>query len=59
MENSTKMLYETITPSEYCRIHHVIYSADFNTNYPSSNYIDRIVQEINEYKKWKIKNAKK
>lgn len=58
MKNGTKMLYEGfIRPDELSRIPHMIYPADFNTNYPSLDRIDRIANEINEYLKYKHKNT--
>ena len=49
------MLYGGISPVEYSRIQHMIYFDDFNTNHPSSNRVDRIASEINEYLKYKDK----
>ena len=55
MEGKRKIIHSGITPAEYCRIPHMIYATDFNTNHPSPNRIDRIAREINEYMKWKDK----
>ena len=56
-----KIIYKTldngIAPSEYSRIPHTICLADFDTNHPNTNRIDRIASEINEYLKHKRKNA--
>lgn len=42
---------------EYCRIPHVICSADFDTSRPVPNRINRIANEINEYLRWKRKSG--
>ena len=42
-----------ISPDEYSCIPHMICFADFNTNYPNPNRIDRIASEIDEYLNWK------
>ena len=59
MEAAQEMLRGWISPEEYSRIPHMICSDDFNTNYPSSNRINRIASEINEYLKYKDKSATK
>ena len=52
-----KILHSEITSSEYSRIPHTIYEADFNTSYPSQSRINRIASEISEYLKYKRKNS--
>ena len=56
MKSVEKKFYGGISPEEYSRIPHVIYSSDFNTNYPTSNLVERIAREIDEYIKWKQKH---
>lgn len=56
MKSEEKKLHRVISPEEYSRIHHEIYLDDFNTNYPSSNRVERIAREIDEYIKWKRKH---
>ena len=58
MKNAEKKLYGSISRDEYSRIPHVIYLDDFNTNYPTSNRVERIAREIDEYIKWKQKHIK-
>ena len=53
-----KMLHDGFDPDEYSRISHTICLADFNTNYPNPNRINRIASEINEYVKTKNRDAK-
>ena len=48
-----------VNPSEYSRIQHMIYFDDFNTNYPNSNRIDRIANEISEYLRYKDKKRQR
>ena len=55
MKNTQETLHNGIDPSEYARIPHMIYAADFNTNHPTSNHVDRIASEIDRYLKWKRK----
>ena len=45
-----------VSPDEYSRIPHMICLADFDTNRPNPNRINRIATEINEYLKYKHKN---
>ena len=45
-----------VSPDEYSRISHMICLADFDTNRPNPNRINRIATEINEYLKYKHKN---
>lgn len=52
------MLREGYDRDEYSRIPHVICLADFNTSYPTSNRINRIASEINEYLRYKNRDAK-
>lgn len=52
------MLHDGFDPDEYSRISHTICLADFNTNYPNPNRINRIASEINEYVKTKNRDAK-
>ena len=59
MRTLQKILYGVVEPTEYSRIPHMIYLSDFNTSYPNRNRIDRIASEINEYLKYKNKNAAK
>ena len=56
MEIIQKTLHNGIAPSEYSRIPHMIDLADFDTNHPNPNRIDRIASEINEYLKRKCKH---
>lgn len=56
MKNIEEILYSGITPAEYSRIPHMICLADFNTNHPNPNRINRIASEINEYLRYKNKN---
>ena len=58
MKVEKEMLNGGIKPDEYSHISHVVCSADFNTNYPASNRINRIASEINEYLRYKNKRAK-
>ena len=51
-----KILRNGFTPVDYSHIPHMICLSDFNTNYPSTNRIDRIAREINEYLKYCKKN---
>ena len=51
-----KILHTGIAPSECSRVPHMIYEADFNTNHPVPNRINRLASEINEYLKYKHKN---
>ena len=53
MKDKRSLLFYGESPEEYSRIPHVICLADFNTNYPNTNRIDRIASEINEYLKHK------
>ena len=55
MKITQKISHNGISPSECFRIPHMIYEADFNTNYPIPNRIDRIAREIDEYMRWKRK----
>ena len=48
-------LHSRTTYAECSQIPHMIYSDDFNTNYPNPNRIDRIAREVDEYLKWKHK----
>ena len=57
MKTIKETLHNGITPSEYSRIPHMIYPDDFNMNHPNPNRIDRIAGEIDEYLKYKRKNA--
>ena len=59
METAQEMLRGYINPEEYPRIPHTICLDDFNTNYPNTNRIDRIANEINKYLKYKNKNIDK
>lgn len=58
MKAEREILHSRVPLAEYSRISHMIFLADFNTNYPSANRIDRIANEINEYLKYKNENAK-
>ena len=53
-----KKLHNDINPYGYYHIPHIICLADFNTNHPNPNRIDRIASEINEYLKYDRKNNK-
>ena len=57
MKTGKEILHNRINLREYSRIPHMICSADFNTNYPATNRINRIANEINEYMNWKRKCA--
>lgn len=57
MKDAKKVLYAGVSPSECSCIPHVIYIDDFNTNYPNPNRISRIAREVDEYLKYKYKNA--
>ena len=46
-----------ISPDEYSRIPHMVCLADFDTNHPAPNRIDRIASEINEYLRYKRKKT--
>jgi hypothetical protein len=59
MGSLEKILHSEIESVEYSRIPHVVYLADFNTNHPNPSRIDRIASEINEYLKYKNRNATK
>ena len=56
MKVMQKILRNGFTPVDYSHIPHMICLSDFNTNYPSTNRIDRIAREINEYLKYCKKN---
>ena len=51
MKDTQETLSSGFAPVESCRIPHVICMADFNTNYPNPNRINRIAGEISEYLK--------
>lgn len=56
MQSGLRMLQGgLIKPNELSRVSHVVCLADFDTNYPNLNRIDRIASEINEYLKYKNK----
>ena len=57
MKTIQKKTRGKIVYTESSRIPHMIYLADFNTNYPSSSRIDRIASEINEYLRYKNNNG--
>ena len=57
MKKVDKILYAGVSPAECSRIQHVIYAADFNTNYPNPNRISRIAREVDEYLKYKYNNT--
>ena len=57
MEIMQKKLYNGVAPSEYNRVPHVLCLADFDTNHPNPNRIDRIAREVEEYLRRKRKSA--
>lgn len=58
MKTEREMLNSgVISPMEYSRIPHMIVEADFFTNRPNPYRVDRIASEINDYLKYKRKNA--
>ena len=57
MKTIQKTLLNGVNHNEYSRIPHTVCLADFDTNHPNTNRIDRIASEINEYLKYKRKNA--
>lgn len=58
MKMEREIFHGGIPSSEHSRIIHRVCLADFNTNYPSTDRIDRIAREINEYLTCKNKYAK-
>ena len=58
MKTIQEILRGGVSAEEYSRIPHMVYLGDFNTNHPSSNRIDRIASEINDYLKYARKGAK-
>ena len=48
-----------VSPGRHSNIPHVICLADFDTNHPNKNRIDRIASEISEYVKWENKHLNK
>lgn len=57
MKNAQKISDSWVSTAKYSRVPHVICLADFDTNHPNQNRIDRIASEINEYVKHKSKYA--
>ena len=58
MKDIQKILHDGTNPYGVHRVPHVICLADFNTNYPNTNRIERIAREINEYSKYDRKSNK-
>lgn len=59
MKNIQEILRGGAAPVECSRAPHTICLADFDTNYPNTNRIDRIASEIDEYLRHKQKYAKR